>query len=89
MCDLKRKNNKPNHKRDRIRTEDLLQYLDKINVSERNKQIVQSYADGVGYQELAERYGITDNRVSQIIYNYIRHCVLYQRKTSCYRRYDE
>ena len=86
MCEVKRKNNKSNHNRIRILTENLLQYIDKIKVSERNKQIVRSYAEGTGYRELAEKYGITDSRVAQIVYNYIRHCSIYKKETSCYKK---
>ena len=85
MCEKERINKKAHHQRDRIIEEGLLQYMERIKTSERNKQIVKAYVDGVGYKALADEYGITDNRIAQIINNYIRHCCLCRKNVRWYK----
>ena len=85
MCEKKRINKKAHHRRDRIIEEGFLQYMEQIKTSDRNKEIVKAYVDGVGYKELAEEHGVTENRISQIVNNYIRHCCLCRKKVRCYK----
>ena len=56
---------------------DLLIYIDHVNASERNKEIVKQYVEGVSYATLGRLYGISGSRVRSIIVNYRRHAVNY------------
>lgn len=82
------KYSRPNHNRERIIKENLLQYRDAIKLSDRNKEIVKSYAEGVSYKELAAQYRITNTRVAQIVQEYIRHCGLYKKGVYCYKNHN-
>lgn len=69
-----------NHKRKRINEENLLQYKDQVQLSERNINIVEKYVEGCTLADLAEQHGITRERVAQIVSTYIRHCLRLQRQ---------
>lgn len=56
---------------------DLLVYIDHINVSERNKEIVKEYVEGASYTALGRIYGISASRIRSIIVNYRHHAVRY------------
>lgn len=58
-------------KRNRIIEENLLAHIDKVEMSERNKEIVIKYTNGATSAEISNLYGITSNRVSQIVGRYI------------------
>lgn len=58
-------------KRNRIIEENLLAHIDKVEMSERNKEIVIKYTNGATSAEIGNLYGITSNRVSQIVGRYI------------------
>lgn len=59
--------------RDRLKNEDLMQYLDIVEKSERNKEIIRLYYNGMSQAELGLKYSISKTRVSQIIFNFIIH----------------
>lgn len=63
-----------------------MQYKDLIKVSDRNKMLVEDYAQGRSYTDLAREYGVSTSRVEQIVYSYIRHCVLFSGRMSPYEK---
>lgn len=76
MALLRKEYQERHHHRKRIIEEKLLQYRERVLVSERNKTIVEQYAQGKSYGEIAKKNGITTSRVEQIVHGYIRHCVM-------------
>ena len=68
-----------NYNRERIIKENLLEYLH-IEKSERNKDIVVLYVNGVSYKELASQIGVTPKRIAQIISQYVNRVVRYKMK---------
>lgn len=66
------------YKRKRIHEEHLLEYVNHINYSDRNKTIMKKYAQGESYGEIAREFGITPSRVNIIIASYIAKCVWYR-----------
>lgn len=56
---------------------ELLTYIDHVNVSERNKEIVKKYVEGASYATLGKLYGISGSRVRSIIVHFRRHAVNY------------
>ncbi|MBO5278167.1 MAG: hypothetical protein J6B06_01565 [Lachnospiraceae bacterium] len=53
--------------RKRILENGYLKYIDCVNESERNKEIIIQYVNGASYKELSEKYGVTKNRIPQIV----------------------
>lgn len=74
------------HHRKRLIEEGLLQYKDMIKVSDRNKKLVEEYARGKSYVDLAREYRLSTSRVEQIVYSYIRHCVLLSGRRGPYEK---
>ena len=74
------------HRRETIINENLLQYIDQIKISARDKQVVQEYVDGASYNQLGEKYGFAPNRVPQIEFHYIRHCGLFLKGSGPYKK---
>lgn len=62
---------KPNFRRERIINEHLLDYIDQVKDSDRNKEIVKKYVAGESFKALSEEYGITDGRLGAIVAEYI------------------
>lgn len=60
------------HKRKRIIEENLMENIDLVDVSDRNKDIVRMYVSGSLYREICEKHHITKQTVSDIISRYIR-----------------
>lgn len=60
-----------NFRRTRILDENLLEYLDKVNFSSRNKEIVRKYVSGIPYKTLAEEYDLTSGRIAGVVKDYI------------------
>lgn len=56
---------------------ELLAYIDYVNISERNKEIVKKYVEGGSYVALGKLYGISGSRIRSIVVNYRRHAVKY------------
>ena len=57
----------------RIEEEDLLQYMDRVNMVDRDKEIVKNFLfEKPTYRELGERYGISHERIRQILIKYAR-----------------
>lgn len=56
---------------------ELLAYIDYVNISERNKEIVKKYVEGASYVALGKMYGISGSRIRSIVVNYRRHAVNY------------
>lgn len=73
---------KNNYKRDRIKNEHLLDFVDHIDYSERNKTIMKRYTSGQSYKEIAGDYGITPERVNNIVANCVTKCAWYRKKHS-------
>ena len=63
-----------NFRRNEIINNNLLDYIHKIDTSDRNKDITIKYAYGVSYKELSKEYGITPNRIAQIVEYCSRKC---------------
>lgn len=55
----------------------LLVYIDDVNVSERNKEIVKAYANGVSYAALGRQYELSGSRIRSIIVHFRRHAVMH------------
>lgn len=73
--------NRPKHyKRERIKKEHLLDYIDHIDYSDRNKTIMKRYASGESYSAIANDYGITPERVNIIIANCVTKCAWYKNR---------
>lgn len=73
--------NRPKHyKRERIEKEHLLDFVDHIDYSDRNKTIMKRYASGESYSAIANDYGITPERVNIIIANCVTKCAWYRNK---------
>ena len=70
----------PNHKRKRIIEENLMDYIDVVDVSDRNKEIVRMYVAGAKYKEICEKYNIKKQTVSDIVLRYMRHAYAEKRK---------
>ncbi|MCR5357176.1 MAG: hypothetical protein K6E63_07205 [Lachnospiraceae bacterium] len=52
----------------KIEEENLIQYMDKVNLSDRDKEIARAFIeDKPTYRELGEKYGISHERIRQII----------------------
>lgn len=60
-----------NFRRTRILEENLLEYMDKVDFSERNKDIVRKYVSGTSYKSLADEYQLTTERIASIVRDYI------------------
>lgn len=73
------------HYRKRLIEEGLLQYKDMVMVSDRNKLLVEEYAQGGSYADLARKYELSSTRVAQIVHSYIRHCVLLHKGMEPYK----
>ena len=56
---------------------ELLIYIDDIDVSERNKEIIKAYVKGASYVSLGKLHGISGSRVRSIIVNYRRRAIKY------------
>lgn len=48
--------------------------IDEIDLSERNKEIVIKYVGGKSQKELSTEYGLTQGRISSILFNYVNKC---------------
>jgi len=58
---------------DKIKEENLGQYLPQVNLTDRDKEIVTGYLEGgVTYRDLGARYDISGERVRQIIERFAR-----------------
>ena len=66
----KRKLAEKNHNRKIIIDENLMQYIDSVKLSDRNKDIITLYVNGTPYRFLAEKYGISVKTVADIISRY-------------------
>lgn len=62
-----------NQLKDIIINEDLIQYLEIVQISDRNKSIVKNYMNGISMNHLAVMNNISSSRVRMIILDYIRH----------------
>lgn len=62
---------KHNFRRAEIIERHLLDYIDLVPVSDRNKEIVKKYAAGESFTDLAAEYGLSHTRVVTIVVNYI------------------
>lgn len=63
---------KPHHyMRTRILDEGLMEYIDVVKMTDRNRDIVKMYVGGTSYVPIAEKYGISIQRVSRIVMGYI------------------
>lgn len=60
-----------NYYRSRIINENLLYYMEEINMSDRNKNVVKKYVIGVDYKTLSIEYGVTTERIRAIIGNFV------------------
>jgi DNA-directed RNA polymerase sigma subunit (sigma70/sigma32) len=66
---------------DKIKEENLAQYLPQVNLSDRDKEIVTTYLEGgVTYRDLGVRYDISGERVRQIIERFARKAHHYYKK---------
>lgn len=58
---------------DKIEEENLIRYMDKVNMTDRDKEIAEIWIlQKPTYRELGERYGISHERIRQIIIKYAR-----------------
>ena len=65
----------------RIEEENFIIYMDQVNMTERDKEIVKIFlSEHPTYRELGERYGISHERIRQILIKYARKSLYYQKK---------
>lgn len=64
-----------NHYRDRIIAEHLMDYIEVVALSTRNKDIVKHYVSGKSYSQIAKEYNLSESRIPQIVHSYILHCL--------------
>ena len=62
----------PNFRRNEIINNNQLEYISKLNTSDRNKEIDFKYANGMSYKELSKEYNLTQSRIAQIVVNCVR-----------------
>ena len=72
---------KRNFRRNTINDNNLLDYIDKTNISSRNKDIMIKYSNGTSYKVLAKEYGVTMQRIPQIIATCILRCKIAKKKS--------
>lgn len=66
---------KNNYRRELITEFNLLDCLEMVGISERNKEIVRAYASGSTAAALARQYQISQTRVAQILDDFIWKCL--------------
>lgn len=71
---------KNHHYRQEIKENGYLDYVEIVSISDRNKKIVLEYMSGESYENLAIQYGLSYNRIPQIIYSYINKVSRYIKK---------
>ena len=64
-----------NHMRKIIIEKNMVKYMPQIDMSDRDKHIVEEYVSGTSYKVLGEKYGISVQRIAQILHIYIRKCM--------------
>lgn len=69
---------KRNFRRDRIIKDGLMQYIDDIALSKRNRAITIDYVNGISFKELSEKYGISYKRAPQIIGDSLNKLIRYK-----------
>ena len=62
---------KKNYLREVIQQYGLMEYIEKIPLKERDREIVKKYAAGSNYAALAKEYECTSNNIHRIVYQYI------------------
>lgn len=78
----RKKSNSRRQLKDIIINEDLIQYLEIVQISDRNKSIVKNYMNGISMNHLAVMNNISSSRVRMIILDYIRHSHLIKSVTN-------
>lgn len=65
----------------KIEDENLAKYLPQVNMSERDKEIVRLYLNNeITYRDIGIQYGISGERVRQIIEKFARKAYHFKRK---------
>lgn len=65
----------------RIEEENLIAYVDQVNMTERDKEIIKIFlSEHPTYRELGDRYEISHERVRQILIKYARKALYFQKK---------
>lgn len=68
-------NRSPNNfRRQKLLDCGFMQKVELLNVSDRNIQIVTEYANGSSFNDLADKYKLTDGRIGAIVAMCIRKC---------------
>lgn len=62
-----------NWRRELIIKNNLIAYLDNINISDKNKSIVRDYVSGLSYKEVGEKYNISSSRVEEVLATFFYH----------------
>lgn len=60
-----------NHYRDKILDNHYEKYLDVVNISDRNRELLKDYIGGMSQKACGEKYGVSSHRVPQIAHSYI------------------
>ena len=68
------------HKRKRIIEENLMEYIDVVKISDRNKDIVRMYVAGAPYKEICEKYNINRQTASDVVARFIHHAHINKEK---------
>lgn len=66
--------------RDRLIKSNYLTYIDKIGISERDKEVVIRYANGKAHKQLAKEFGVSYNRIRKIIMKTLERGKMVKRK---------
>lgn len=81
--------NKKDHLRDKIIEEHLLDFIDQVSLSARNRDIVLRYMSGESQAELARCYSVSRNAVHQVIATYYSNVLKYLFKTGRLTSYSQ
>ena len=58
---------------EKIYEENLIEYMDRVNMTPRDKEIVQIYlSEKPTYRELGDRYGLSHERIRQLLIKFAR-----------------
>lgn len=60
--------------RSKLRSANYLMYLDRLGLSERDKDVVRKYDAGKTIKELSKEFSVSYNRIQKIVLKVIKRC---------------
>lgn len=71
---------KKNTLREKILENNYIELIDKIKMSERNRDIIKKIIAGSKYSEVAKEYNLSAGRIRTIAFEYYRHCYHFDKR---------